>query len=240
MAPPTACAPTMIVRGSPSCVAASNWNAPKVMFETVFDPAIAAPSAPMSEANAGYAAPSRPAVVCAAGQVIEGTVYPARFARCIAVGGYDKAGGMVTHYPRGGYADSQRVDIWAQAENINRPSGWLNASGQMQFGFAADDGLPEPSGTSYACPQVAAAAAMWVATHKNRLDEAFADAPWKVTEAFRRALRRSSERLMAQDAAGFGTAGEIAALDIEALLGCPPEADHPYRKRGSAASAGVW
>jgi subtilisin family serine protease len=179
-------------------------------------------------------------VVCAAGQVIEGTVYPARFARCIAVGGYDKAGAMYTHYPRGGYADPQRVDIWARAESVNRPSGWLDENGRMVFGFAADDGLPEPSGTSYACPQVAAAAAMWIATHKNRLDEAFGDAPWKVTEAFRRALRRSSERVIAQDAAGFGTPGEIAVLDIEALLDTPPEADHAYRKRGSAASAGVW
>jgi subtilisin family serine protease len=179
-------------------------------------------------------------VVCAAGQVIEGTVYPARFARCIAVGGYDRAGATVTHYPRGGYADPQRVDVWARAESINRPSAWLGEDGQPHYGFAVDDGLPEPSGTSYACPQVAAAAAMWVATYHNRLDAAFGDAPWKVTEAFRRALRRSSERVTAQDAAGFGVPGEIAMLDIEALLDTPPEADHTYRKRSSAASAGVW
>jgi hypothetical protein len=54
-------------------------------------------------------------IVCAAGQIINTVVYPARYARTIAVGGYDKFGGLLTHYPPQGYQDPDRVDIWAQA-----------------------------------------------------------------------------------------------------------------------------
>ena len=183
-------------------------------------------------------------VVCAAGQVIEGVVYPARFARTIAVAGFDMMGATCIHYPRGGYDDTARVDVWARAEGINRPGAHLGDDGAPVWTYAAEaeDVGGEPSGTSYACPQVAAAAALWIETHHDALEKAFgrpADR-WKITEAFRKALNRSARIQVAQDAQGNGKPGEIRVLDIEALLDTPPDPEASYRKRGRCVDAGVW
>lgn len=180
-------------------------------------------------------------VVCAAGQVIDRMVYPARFARTIAVAGFERRGATLIHYPRGGYGDNRRVDVWAVACNVNRAAAYLDDDGRPVFTWADDPDAPggEPSGTSYACPQVAAAAAMWVATHHDALEAAFAAERWKMVEAFRRALKRSAEDRVAEDATRDGK-GRIRVLDIEALLATPPDAGYAYRKRGPAAEEGVW
>lgn len=181
-------------------------------------------------------------VVCAAGQVIDTVVYPARFPRCIAVGGFDRRGALYVHYPRDGYAegDRARVDVWARAEGINRAAAHLDAAGAPVFTHAADpdDVGGEPSGTSYACPQVAAAAALWVETHRAALDAL--PEPWMVTETFRRALGASARTEMAAGAAGRGKDGPILVLDVERLLAEAPDASGDLRKRGACVDAGVW
>jgi subtilisin family serine protease len=180
-------------------------------------------------------------VVCAAGQIIEGVVYPARFARTIAVGGFRRDGAMLTHYPRGGYPDMERVDVWAVAEDVNRAAAHLDDAGKMVFTWADDPDAPggEPSGTSYACPQAAAAAALWVETHHDALEAAFARDRWKIVEAFRKALKVSAEPVSARNANRAGGAETIWTLDVEALLATPPDPDAAYRKRGAASEAGV-
>ncbi|MEO0363226.1 MAG: S8/S53 family peptidase, partial [Pseudomonadota bacterium] len=100
-------------------------------------------------------------VVCAGGQVLDQLVYPARFGRTISVGGITEAD---THYPPGGYQNSGEPDIWAHASNVNRAAGARLPDGTIKQTHADDPDSEEgePSGTSYAAPQVAAAAAMWV------------------------------------------------------------------------------
>lgn len=175
-------------------------------------------------------------VVCAAGQVIEGVIYPARFARTIAVGGFDQQGARFIHYPAGGYDDSARVDVWARAVGVNRAAAHLGADGAPVWTFAeteSDEG-GEASGTSYACPQAAAAAALWVETHCHALASFLAVGEgWKVTESFRRALRLSARVQKAEGATRDGK-GDILVLDVERLLATAPDVGYPYRQRNPA------
>ncbi|MEM8755741.1 MAG: S8/S53 family peptidase, partial [Pseudomonadota bacterium] len=129
-------------------------------------------------------------VVCAGGQVLDQLVYPARFGRTISVGGITEAD---THYPPGGYQNSGEPDIWAYAANVNRAAGARRPDGTIKQTHADDPDSEEgePSGTSYAAPQVAAAAAMWVTRWSVEL-LAFAEM-WMIVEAFRRALRDSAK-----------------------------------------------
>ncbi|PKQ08036.1 MAG: hypothetical protein CVT71_00840 [Alphaproteobacteria bacterium HGW-Alphaproteobacteria-10] len=175
-------------------------------------------------------------VVCAAGQVIEGVIYPARYARTIAVGGFDRRGALFIHYPPGGYDDNARVDVWARAVGVNRAAAHLGADGAPVWTFAeteSDEG-GEASGTSYACPQVAAAAALWLETHADALSGFLAAGEgWKVSESFRRALRLSAQARKAENATPEGK-GDILVLDVERLLATPPDAAFAYRKRSPA------
>ena len=172
--------------------------------------------------------------VCAGGQVVNEIVYPAKYARTVAVGGYDRRGADAVHYPQGGYRDGNWdavIDVWAQAERINRAGYDFEPDGRPVPVHAASQQAPgPPSGTSYACPQVAGAAALWLAWWQPDLDAAFgppgAPERWRVVESFRRALRRSALR---QDvllrATGSRATRRVRVLDIAALLGRPPETE---------------
>ncbi|MEM7188587.1 MAG: S8/S53 family peptidase, partial [Pseudomonadota bacterium] len=160
-------------------------------------------------------------IVCAAGQIIEAIVEPALFPRTIAVGGFDKRGGDIAHYPTEGYNLPQRIDIWAQAQRVNRAAYNLNASPPQEI-YADEMDTGDPSGTSYACPQVAASAALWVATHQATLETStFADTPWRKVEAFRNALKRTATHMPAR--LPFNKTTPIRMLEIERLLGFAPE-----------------
>ncbi|MGB0853369.1 MAG: S8/S53 family peptidase [Pikeienuella sp.] len=177
-------------------------------------------------------------LVCAGGQVIDRVVYPARFPRTIAVGGITAD---ETHYPETGYDAPHMIDVWAYASHINRAAG-LRSHGAI-VPIHADTPHPEnkddePSGTSYACPQVAAAAAMWVTVHEQALNRF--DQRWKVVEAFRKALRASAgtERLPLRRNA---TASEnIRRLDINALIKTPPDMTFSYQKAPAARQYASW
>jgi subtilisin family serine protease len=177
-------------------------------------------------------------LVCAAGQVIDRVVYPAAYARTIAVGGFDRRGALFDHYPPGGYARPELIDVWAQAERINRAS----------FDLAADPPVPihaddprnrekEPSGTSYAAPQVAAAAALWVERWHDRLEAMFGAARWQIVEAFRAALRASADEVQARLLRGISV--PIRALNIPRLLDTAP-AEVTGPPAAPAASQGFW
>ncbi|MEM9049186.1 MAG: S8/S53 family peptidase [Pseudomonadota bacterium] len=160
-------------------------------------------------------------MVCAAGQIIDRVVYPAAYSRTVAVGGFDNRGAVFAHYPPDGYARPELVDIWARAQRINRASYLLEVNPPTPI-HADDPRNPErePSGTSYAAPQVAAAAALWVDRHFDRLEQLFAAERWKIVESFRIALRNSAELARAELRGGRTT--EIRVLDIPKLLRTAP------------------
>lgn len=179
-------------------------------------------------------------IVCAAGQIINTVVYPARYGRTIAVGGYDKIGGLLTHYPPQGYQDPDRVDIWAQAQRINR-AGLRGVGKDAVPVWAEEDGDGgDPSGTSYAAPQVAAAAALWVETHHAALESLFAGERWRIVESFRNALRASADREMARIISGTSWRRRaIRVLNIPNLLKTQPSPDG-LKRPDPAASGGFW
>ncbi len=176
-------------------------------------------------------------IVAAGGQVINQMVYPARFGRTISVGGIRMD---ETHYPVGGYKNSGEPDIWAYAANINRAAGSLKSDGTIKQTHAADadstDG--EPSGTSYAAPQVAAAAAMWVTRWSVEL-LALAEM-WMIVEAFREALTRSARVERIKASPNSSTLIPIRRLDIEALMRTPPDLTIRHRKRQAVSRHGSW
>ncbi|MEL7463799.1 MAG: S8/S53 family peptidase [Pseudomonadota bacterium] len=173
-------------------------------------------------------------IVCAAGQVINQIIYPARFGRTIAVGGIRQD---ETHYPSGGYQNSGEPDVWAYAANINRAAGHL-ANGQIVQTHADDpnseDG--EPSGTSYAAPQVAAAAAMWVTRWSVEL-RALGEG-WKTVEAFRKALWLSSNVENIKASPNSRRKINIRRLDIDRLLRIPPDPHWALHERNRVSAAG--
>jgi len=161
-------------------------------------------------------------VVCAAGQVIDRVIYPARYKTTIAVGGIRQD--RVRHYPDDNYDNPALVDIWAQADGINRAISYLEG-GASRFDHAEQEqgtSTDDVSGTSYAAPQVAAAAALWVETFFHELPQPGDVDAWKTVEAFRAALRGSAQEVGLR----IPNTGRTVArprLDIERLLGRAPD-----------------
>jgi subtilisin family serine protease len=161
-------------------------------------------------------------VVCAAGQVIDRVIYPARYKTTIAVGGIRQD--SVTHYPNDNYDIPERVDVWAQADGINRALSYLD-NGAARFSYAEQemgDGTDDVSGTSYAAPQVAAAAALWVETYFHDLPQPGDVDAWKTVEAFRAALAKSSQQVSLK-IPSTGKRVTRPRLDIHRLLDRAPE-----------------
>ena len=169
-------------------------------------------------------------------QVINQIVYPARLGRTIAVGGVR---GDENHYPDGGYRNSGKPDIWCYASNVNRAAGHLK-DGKIVQTHADDPGSDEtePSGTSYATPQVAAAAAMWVTRWSVEL-HAFAEM-WMIVEAFRKALKDSASKEKIKASANSQRKISIRRLDIDKLMRTPPALGHRFRKRNKVTAHGSW
>jgi subtilisin family serine protease len=183
-------------------------------------------------ANAGFNKETRRAfdaayragviVVCAAGQVLDRVIYPARYKTTIAVGGIRQDG--LTHYPNDNYDIPERVDIWTQADGINRALSYLD-NGAPRFSYAEQEmggGADDVSGTSYATPQVAAAAALWIETHFHQLPQPGNVDAWKTIEAFRAALTGSA-RQVSLKIPNTGKRVTRPRLDIHRLLGRAPD-----------------
>ncbi len=171
--------------------------------------------------------------VCAAGQVVNTVVFPARYRRTIAVGGLtpDDA-----HYPPAGYDLPEAVDVWALASGVNRAASFVEAGVERHvYARTAGDGVDNVSGTSYACPQVAAAAALWAETHHDDLPPLGAPDGWKAVEMFRAALAASSKKRRVKLSGASRRKTAVKVLDIEALLATKPSDVDDKAKRPEAA-----
>jgi subtilisin family serine protease len=149
--------------------------------------------------------------VCAAGNEVGLVVAPAMYPGTIAV-----AATNPNDLPWSGSSHGPAVDIAAPGEDVYVPFFTKQKQEVMVYG----------SGTSYATPQVAAAAMLWKARHYDKLGQYL---PWQVVEAFRTVLKDTARKGPWKP----GSYGE-GILDIGRLLAAPlPEVDtlkHAYQQ----------
>ncbi len=175
---------------------------------------------PMLEAIAREAYEKGVIWACAAGNEVGFVVAPALYPGTIAV-----AATNPNDLPWSGSSHGPAVDIAAPGEDVYVPFLDNKKREVMVYG----------SGTSYATPQVAAAAMLWKARHYDKLGQYL---PWQVVEAFRTALIKSARK--GQWAVNTYGAG---ILDITGLLAQPLAAPatlkHAYTNQPEARPHGV-
>jgi hypothetical protein len=154
--------------------------------------------------------------------------YPAAYSRAIGVGGIDCEMKICFDYDN--YRN--KIDVWAPSDEVVRPNALL-AQGTIAYTIDERGG----DGTSYGTVHVAAAAAMWLRYHADRLDEDFPD--WKRVEAFRAMLRSTAQKVQGNNTP-FGGHGlpknGSGILDCVGLLtGALPD---PAKLRKATAAEG--
>ena len=156
---------------------------------------------------------------CAAGNNIGGSsvVTPACLERTIAVGGTTR-----DQMPWTGSSRGPEVEISAPAEPIHRAE--RRRDGTDAYGVG--------DGTSYATPQVCAAAALWLAWHGDAIARNYAE-PWQPIEAFRTLLAATAAPLAGDPNFWKGKWG-AGLLDTEALLLAALPAASALRKSAEA------
>ncbi|SFB70434.1 S8 family serine peptidase [Kaistella jeonii] len=138
--------------------------------------------------------------ICASGNEVEMVVSPALYPGTIAVSATNP-----NQKPWRGSSYGTAVDISAPGEDVYVPSMDEKYNEIMVYG----------SGTSYATPHVAAAAALWKATKRDKIFEKY-KFPWQIVEAFRICLKESATKPPVWDAANYGA----GILNIYELLKC--------------------
>ena len=113
---------------------------------------------------------------CAAGNVVRFVATPASSPRTIAVGG-----SAPNDQPWTNSCFGPAVDLCAPAWPVRRAT--PTPLGKFEYGHGG--------GTSYATPQVAGTAALWLVRHRAELDAQY-PAPWMRVAAFRRILRETA------------------------------------------------
>lgn len=152
-------------------------------------------------------------VVCAAaGNVVPWVVYPAGYTDCIAV-----AGSSFTGEPWDQSSRGPQVAISAPAEDL-----WVaHING-------ADFVVKPGKGTSYATPQVAAAAARWMAHHtRDALLKIYAGSV-PIAEVFRSLLQSTAQNTRSTEPWNKSEYG-AGVLDVKALISAdlPPVSNFP-------------
>ena len=141
-------------------------------------------------------------MVCAAGNIVNPVVAPARLSRTLAVGGV-----TADNRPWSGSSYGPETDISAYADGIRRAHPRLN--GRFEYADGGD-------GTSYATAMTSGTAALWLAWHADALAAAYPQA-WQRVEAFRAAVQRSARVPDGWQPGAFGT----GILDMAAALQQP-------------------
>lgn len=151
--------------------------------------------------------------VCAAGNQVGFVVWPAAYPGTIAVGGtnYDSQ-------PWSGSSRGKAVNVCAPGENVFVPRAAFKADKMYNYG----------SGTSYATPHIAAAIALWLSYHEDRLEDLY-EFPWQRIEAFRYCMNHSVKIPDDWDETRYG-AGILDALKLLKIkLPTPEQLTHKYR-----------
>ncbi|MBF8456053.1 S8 family serine peptidase [Kaistella sp. G5-32] len=138
--------------------------------------------------------------ICASGNEVEMVVSPALYPGTIAVSATNP-----NQKPWRGSSYGTEVDISAPGEDVYVPSMDEKYNEIMVYG----------SGTSYATPHVAAAAALWKATKRDKIFEKY-KFPWQIVEAFRICLKESATKPPVWDTDNYGA----GILNIYELLKC--------------------
>jgi subtilisin family serine protease len=138
---------------------------------------------------------------CAAGNVIHSVVTPARAPRTIAV-----AGSVPGDRPWAGSSYGRYVDISAPAWPIWRAS--TTQFGRFEYGYG--------DGTSFATPQVAGTAALWLVHRRAALDAAYPEG-WMRVAAFLKILTATARTPANWDIHNYGA----GLLDARAVLDAP-------------------
>lgn len=142
-------------------------------------------------------------VCCAAGNYAPFVVVPARERYTIAV-----AGCAPNDEPWRGSSCGKQVDISAPAWPIRRGSAQRNKDAPPTYDYGYGDG------TSFATPQVAGAAALWLLHHRDRLLARYPQS-WMLVEAFKKLLKKTADDIGGTwDKANYGA----GILDARALL----------------------
>ncbi len=152
-------------------------------------------------------------VIAAGGQFTDVATYPGCFDRVIGAGGLKRSEASLRVYNHYRF-HAERIDVWAPADPIFRADMARTNTGKFKELWDYGDG------TSYAAVHVAAAAAMWLAKHRDRLA---AYPGWRTVEAFRDALARSYGALPDAGAHGY-TTGTLLANELVSKELRPPEA----------------
>lgn len=192
---------------------------------------------------------------CYSGLPTRGVVYPARFRRVLTACGVTAGGGAYRHdkfIMQGNFGPASVMDdalaaytpniMWAKGQQPDMPA----PHAKFQLNGA---------GTSCSTPQIAAAAALWIAKHRDKVS-GVGQAPWRKVEAVRAALLESAkfdERkaeyfgrgiLRARDAVDEARALEISSRELSAtpeddvsfpffrvLFGFPEPSEQSARQR---------
>lgn len=140
-------------------------------------------------------------LVCAAGNIWKPVVAPARLNRTLAVAGCTHEG-----TPWSGSSSGPEVDIAAPAWPIRRAS--VDRRGRQIYGVG--------DGTSFAAPQVAAAAAMWWLLRGAEIRGKY-PMRWQWVEAFRKLLQSTAQPGVGWNRRMYGP----GLLDAKGLLDAP-------------------
>lgn len=143
-------------------------------------------------------------VVCAAGNIVDPVVVPARLPRTVAVAATTRAG-----RPWSGSSFGPEVDFAAPGADLWGPT--VDRRGRFGWGGGKD-------GTSYATAITTGAAALWLTHRRADLLAAYGPPSWRWPEAFVR-IARATARPPSQpwEPGAFGT----GVLDAAALLQAP-------------------
>ena len=116
-------------------------------------------------------------LVCAAGNIWDPVVAPARLNRTIAIGG-----STPDHTPWNGSSHGPEVDVSAPAWPIRRAT--VDRKGAPSYGYG--------DGTSFATPAVAGTAALWLLYRGAEIAVAYPE-KWQRVEAFKRLVTRTAQ-----------------------------------------------
>ncbi|WP_284614331.1 S8/S53 family peptidase [Aquabacterium humicola] len=145
-------------------------------------------------------------VVCAAGNVVQDVVAPARLNRTLAIGGVTRLDGQLK--PWSGSSHGPEVEWSGPAEGIRRAES--RPDGSMVYSGGGD-------GTSYATAMTAGAAALWLARHGDAALATQYPLPWQRIEAFKALARQTVRVPPGWQPGSFGD----GVLDVAALLAAP-------------------